>query len=90
MKNTFEASHTPSQYENERQIFLAIEETIQTVSDMVESQQAYVQEKKDQEGNLEWIKVFANDGTLLYFEDNQAIEKNKQSARNRESKEMGH
>lgn len=39
------------------------------VAQMVRSGEAYYQDEKDKNGNINWIKIFKNDGTLVFFKD---------------------
>lgn len=53
-------------------------ETQMAVSDiarMIDAGEAYVAPTRDADGNVISTKVFKNDGTLLYFQDDKDMEK---------------
>ena len=45
------------------------------VFSMIKNGEAYIQDEKDEFDNVKSFKVFANDGTLLFFKDVSGLEK---------------
>ena len=63
----------PKTPEEQRAFKVALKEVESEIERMLDEGEVYVQDVKDEKGNIISYKVFKNNGTLIYFHDVQGL-----------------